>query len=255
MVRANRSQPPVAPTSPSPKVTQPAQGPSRPTIRPASASTAMSVRIYAASVPTEMEGGGYAIQLTREADRSPFPSFVDLSDFNSSRSIALGVSVANIGFPGATLSADASIQSELKNFVLGAGLEKSRLLSSTSPISIAAGLGLLASLVTGQIGTVGSRAGDVYPITPDGAQYEAGSRISVTGLGFGGEATSSIQYRLGGQGFLFVAAGYRWSTAIDNWNYQIRDDDQTSKLPSYGFVTDPPPFVSRGPLLRVGFGF
>jgi len=247
--------PPTAPRTQPPAATNgPAQtrGTSSPRIEQAAGPTIM---IYGGVTPFRLDGGGYSIQLNAIADKSPFPSFVDLATLNTSHSTAVGLGVNDFFIRGITTNLEATFGGDLQSLLIGVGLEKQRNRSPGSHLELGAGLSVNSTLVTGQIGTVGSRPGDIFLLTPDDQEYEAGAGIHVSGFAFGGEGTVSARYHMNDKGFVFAQTGYRWTTRISKWSYEVRDANRSSPLPSEGFSTDPPPFFSRGFLLRIGVGF
>ncbi|WP_412068569.1 peptidoglycan-binding domain-containing protein [Rubrivirga sp. IMCC43871] len=211
--------------------------------------------------PLDAANAGTSVQLTSDADLSPFPSFIDYPSESVASTWLVG---AAVGYrPAATggltwaagletsllysAVADGGPAIDITTGEIGAGY----LLRLGSGLGVEVGVAGLVGLATGTVGVVGSRQGDVFLISPDdGERYETQSEITATGLGFGLNAMASVV-----AGPVSAGIGYRLATPIETWEYAVRDADmpeRTSRLPSAGFASNPPSYKLGGLHIRVG---
>lgn len=211
--------------------------------------------------PLEAANAGSSVQLTADADLSPFPSYIDYPSESVRSTWLIG---ASAGFRPA-LTGGLSWRAGLETSLVYSAISDSGpaidvvtgeigggyFLPFGSTLGVEVGASGLLGFATGTVGTVGSRQGDIYLISPDdGERYETGSDITATGLGFGLDLAASLV-----AGPVTASAGYRLATPIDTWEYRVRDVDdpsRSSSLPSEGFAANPPSYDLGGLHLRVG---
>lgn len=224
-----------------------------------------SASVYAglslARAPLNAATAGTSVQLTSAADLSPFPSFIDYPSESANTAWMVGLTLGSRPFRSAGVAWRAHLET---SYVYSILIDDSPSLDITTlelgigyflPAGSKAGLELgvagMGGLAIGQVGTVGSRDGDIYLISPDDSErYETGSEIWTTGFGLGADATLTALI-----GPLSVTAGYRLATPIDSWTYQVRDVDDTnrsSELPEEGFASNPPTYDLDGAYIRFG---
>jgi hypothetical protein len=205
-----------------------------------------------------LEGVGQTVRLTSAADRSPVPSVVSYSSENSKTLLTWGLSVrssSNLDGLGVLAFAETNYFLQSANFlnvgIGGAGLELRRHVGPSAIASIGGAVDL--AYLWGQVGTVGTAAGDVYLEAPDGKQYTTGASIEMRGGGFGGEFTAALQFGLG-SGSLRFEGGYRAFPRLGDWTFRVADANDASSgsdLPSEGFSTRPPRVDLSGAMARI----
>ncbi len=211
--------------------------------------------------PLNSATAGSSVQLTADADLSPFPSYIDYPSESASTTWMAGLTAGYRPYRSAGVSWRAHLETSYVYSALtdrGPSLDISTLelgvgyflpMGSTAGLEI--GLAAMGGLATGQVGTVGSRQGDIFLISPDDMErYETNSEIWTTGYGFGADATLTALV-----GPVSVTAGYRLATPIESWSYRVRDADdsgRSSKLPAEGFRANPPAYDLDGVFFRMG---
>ena len=220
------------------------------------------VGVTASRVPLASATAGESVQLTPEADLSPFPSFIDYPSESSESTIMLGLHGGQRP-AGTGLGWRAGIETSLLTSALtdsGPSMDVTTLelggefVVRPSPLfAVGVGASLLGGLASGEVGTVGSADGDIFLISPDdGERYETGSSIEALALGFGADAALTLY-----AGPVSLGLGYRLATPVDNWEYSVRDPDtvterRSSSLPGAGFAANPPVYDLDGLRLRLG---
>ncbi|MEL6615302.1 MAG: peptidoglycan-binding domain-containing protein [Bacteroidota bacterium] len=211
--------------------------------------------------PLEAANAGTSVQLTADADLSPFPSFIDYPSESVQTTWLVGVAAGYRPTLTSGLAWRAGLETSLVySAISGSGpaidvvtgeVGGGYFIPIGSTLGAEVGASALLGFATGTVGTVGSRQGDVFLISPDdGQRYETGSDITATGLGFGLDLAASLV-----AGPVTASVGYRLATPIDSWEYRVRDVDdasRSSRLPSEGFAANPPSYDLGGLHLRVG---
>lgn len=213
-------------------------------------------------VPLVSATQGQDVQLTPDADLSPFPSFIDYPSESSESTVMLGIQGGQrpvgtgIGWRGGletsiltSALSDSGPSMDVTTLELGGEF----VVRLTPLFGVGVGASLLGGFASGEIGTVGSRDGDIFLISPDdGERYETGSTIEAIALGLGADATIDLH-----AGPVSLGVGYRLASPVDNWEYTVRDPEdaterRSSSLPGAGFAANPPVYDLDGLRLRLG---
>lgn len=204
-----------------------------------------------------MRNAGTTVLLNGNADGSPVPSEVYYLPSGGAQSTFVGLSASWEGHQTALIETNAlTAGSGFVSAITGAY----GWVHDDTPMqraSLSTSLMISGAYLWGDVGEVGSRAGDQYLQAPDGVRYEAGSIIDIRGIALGVDASLGVSLRLTESAVLSATGGYRYMAPVTDWTYRVKTEsgDQTSDLPSNGIDGDPPKLEMSGLLIRVGLQF